>query len=82
MLMTGAEFSDRLADSDVPMAAEIVDHDDIAWQQRWNQNLGDINQECLTIDRAINQPWRLDPVVPQHPQKSHRLPVAVGDFGH
>src|ERR1700704_5740693 len=41
------------------MATEIVEDDDVARLQRWNQNLIDIGPEALAVDWTIENPWGL-----------------------
>src|SRR5262249_26957855 len=37
----------------------------------------DIEPKAFAVDRALEQPWRLDPVVTQRRQESHGLPAAM-----
>jgi hypothetical protein len=60
------------------MGAEIIHDDDITWREGWNQHFLDIDAKALAIDRAVEQPWRLDAVVAQGGQKRHGIPVAEG----
>src|SRR5258707_3098032 len=63
------------------VAAEIVHDDDVTGLQGREQNLLDVNCEALTVDRAIENPWGLDPIVAQCGQEGCGLPMAVRDFG-
>ena len=72
----GAGLSDCLSDGIRFVGAEIVHDDDIAWTQCRDQDLLDIDQKALTIDRPLDQPGRLDPVVAERRQKGHGVPVA------
>ena len=63
------------------MAAEIVHDDDVAGFQGRDEDLLDVNSEALAVDRAIENPWGLDPVVAQRGQEGRGLPVAVRDLG-
>jgi hypothetical protein len=62
------------------VATEIVHDDDVTGLQGWEKNLLDVNCEALTVDRAIENPWCLDPIVTQCGQEGCGLPVAVRDF--
>ena len=62
------------------MAAEVIEDDDIAGPQSGKENLLDIEPKALAIDRALEQPWRLDAIVTQRRQESRGLPSAVRDL--
>ena len=64
------------------MASEIVHDDDVAGLQGREQNLFDVNSEALTVDRAIEDPGCLDPVVAERGQESCCLPVTMRDLGY
>ena len=72
--------SDRGTDSVVLVAAEVVEDDDVARLQRWNQNLIDIGPEALAVDWTIENPWGLDTITPQGGEEGHCLPVTVRDL--
>jgi hypothetical protein len=58
------------------VAAEIVHDDDVAGLQGGDEDLLDIGSEALAVDRAIENPWSLDPVVAQGGQDQNAmLPV-------
>jgi hypothetical protein len=61
--------------------AEIVHDDDVAGRKRRDEDLVEVEPEGLAIDRPVEQPWRLDPVVPQGGQEGHGLPAAMGHLG-
>lgn len=42
------------------VAAEIVHDDNVAWLQRWQEELFDIAEEALAVDRAVQQARRGD----------------------
>ena len=63
------------------VTAEIVEHDDIAWRERRDQDLFDVDAEAVAVDRAIEDPWRLDTIGPQGSEKGHGLPVSERDLG-
>ena len=49
--------------------------------KRRDEDLLDIELERLAVDRAIEDPWGVDAVVPQRRHEGHGLPVAVRDLG-
>jgi hypothetical protein len=57
------------------VGAEVVHDYQIARPQRRGEDLFDIDQEPLAVDRAVDQPGRLDPIVAQGRQEGHRVPV-------
>ena len=59
------------------MAAEIVHDDDVTGSQSGEEDLLDVSSEGLAVDRAIENPWSLDPVLAQGGQEGRGLPVAV-----
>jgi hypothetical protein len=77
----GAGCANELAHGSAFVAAEIVHDDDFTGSQGGNENLLDVSSEGLAVDRAIKDPWSVDPVVPQSGQEGRGLPVAVRDFG-
>jgi hypothetical protein len=44
------------------MRAQVIHDDDVARPESGNQHLFHIEPEAFAIDRAVDQPWRLDPV--------------------
>ena len=62
------------------MAAEIVHHDDVAVPQRRNEYLFDVEQEDFTVDRAIDEPGRINAIAAKSRQERHRVPVAIRGF--
>jgi hypothetical protein len=58
--------------------AEIVEDDDIAWGERRHEDLLDVLEEALAIDRSVDQPRCGDAIVPQGGEEGHGLPAAVG----
>jgi len=73
--------ADRCPNRLALVAAEIVEDHDITRLQRGDEHLFDIEAEQLAIDRAIDDPWRVDSIVAQSSKEGHRLPVAVGRLG-
>ena len=63
------------------MGAEVVHDDDVAGPQRRRQDLLDVEAEALAIDRAIDEPWRLDAIVAQGGDEGHGLPAPVRHLG-
>ena len=49
----------------VLVTAEVVEDHDVARLQRGDEDLLHIEAEQLAVDRAINDPWRVDPIVAQ-----------------
>src|SRR5258708_3020757 len=62
------------------VAAEIVHDDDVTGLQGREQNLLDVNCEALTVDRAIEDPWALDPILAHCAQEGFGLPIAARHF--
>ena len=69
--------ADSAADGLALVAAEIVHDDDVAWLEGWHQDLGDVGQEAVGIDRAIEEAWRGDAVAAQSGDEGHGVPVSV-----
>ncbi len=61
--------------------AEIVRDHDVARPQGGDEDLVDVEPEGLAVDGPVEQPRRLDPIVPQGGQEGHRLPVTVRHLG-
>ena len=77
----GANATNELAYDLALVAAEIVEDHDIAGTKGWKQHLLDIGSEALAVDRSLDEPWRVDPVVAQGCQEGHGLPAAVRNLG-
>src|ERR1700738_2108555 len=60
---------------------KIVHDDDVAWPQRRDKNLFDIEQETLAVDRPVDEPWSCDASVAQWGQEGQGLPVAMTQLG-
>lgn len=73
-----ADRANGLAHGLAFVAAEIVHDDDIAGLQRRYQDLLDIGQELLAVDRSVEDAWRLDPIAAQAGQEGLCPPPAVG----
>jgi hypothetical protein len=48
---------------DAPGGRRVVEDHDVARLQRGDEDLFHIEAEQLAVDRAINDPWRVDPIV-------------------
>jgi hypothetical protein len=77
----GSCGSDELTDGSASVATEIVHDHDIAGTKRWKKDLLDIEAEALAVDRPLEKPWRLDPVMAQGCQEGHGLPTAMWNLG-
>ena len=44
------------------MAAEIADDDDVAWFEGWAEDLLNVGEEALAVDRTINDARRVDTI--------------------
>ncbi len=63
------------------VGAEIVHDDDVAWLEGRRENPLDVEGEAFAIDRAIDEPGRVDVVVTQGGQECHGLPAAMRHLG-
>ena len=61
--------------------AEIVEHDDVAWPERRREDLLDISGKESAVDRAVDHPWRVDPVVAERADEGQRLPTPEWSAG-
>lgn len=77
----GADRTDELASCFAPVAAEVIQDDDIAGSKDGQKNLLDIGAKAHAIDRPLDEPWRIDPIVAQGRQEGHGLPAAVRNLG-
>jgi hypothetical protein len=73
---------DHRTDACSPVEAEIVEDDDVALFQGWDENLLDIGEETLALDGAVNHARRVDPIAAQRCDEGHGFPVAMGRLGH
>src|SRR5215208_5561404 len=71
-----------LANSAALVGAEIVHDDDVAGSQRRDEHLVDVEAEALAVDRAIDQPWRLDAIVTKGSEEGHGRPASMWHLGH
>jgi hypothetical protein len=75
----GASVTDGAADALAFMAVEIIEHNDIADAQYWDEELDDPGEEDGPIDRAIDDAGSDDAVGAQPGEERHRGPAAVRD---
>jgi len=61
----------------LPLRAEIVDDDDVGRLERGPEDLLDVLEEALAIDRSIDEPRCSDPIMAQSGQEGHGLPAPV-----
>ena len=62
------------------MRAEIVENNNVARPESGNEELFDIGEEALAVDRAVEQARRVDAVVPQRGQEGRSLPITARDL--
>jgi hypothetical protein len=74
----GTSGPERLTDGAAAMGSEIIHNDDVAWSQRRDEDLVDVLAEGLAIDRAIDEPRRLDAIMPQGSEEGHGRPAPMG----
>ncbi|KYK45209.1 hypothetical protein A1D31_35645 [Bradyrhizobium liaoningense] len=75
-----APTADELANCLAPVAAEVIQDDDIAGWKDGQKHLLDIGAKAHAVDRPLDEPWRIDPVMAQSRQEGHGLPPAVGNL--
>jgi hypothetical protein len=63
------------------VAAEVVQDDDIARREDRGENLLDVKEEGFAVDRPIDHPRRINPVVAQRGDEGQGLPMAMGRIG-
>ena len=73
----GPYGADGGSDSLAFMAAEIVEHDNIARLQGRHELLVYIGQEALRVDRTVEHAWCVDPVTAQRREERQRFPVSM-----
>ena len=77
----GSCGADELTHDFASVAAEIIHHDDVAGTKRREEYALHVEAKAVAVDRALDKPWRLDPVMAQGRQEGHRLPAAVWNLG-
>ena len=63
------------------MAAKVVQDHHVAWAERGGQNLLDIGQEGLAVDRPVEETGRIDAVMAKRGDEGHGLPAAERGLG-
>jgi hypothetical protein len=61
------------------VTAEIVENDNVVWLECRDQDLGDVEAEQFTVDRAIDDKGRIDAIMTQRGEKGHGLPMPIRD---
>lgn len=64
------------------VGAKIVENDDVAGFERWQQDLFDIGAETLAIDWSIKDTWGGNPVMPECCEKCECVPMAMRNLGN
>ena len=68
---------DRLSDTGDLVAGEVVGNDDVSRRQRGGEELLDIGQKSVAIDRAIEHQRSDHAIVPQAGDEGAGLPVSM-----
>jgi len=76
----GSGRTDELSYGFALVTAEIVHDYDVAGTKRRCKNLLDIDLKTLAIDRPIEKPRCLDPIVAERSDECRCIPVTVGRF--
>ncbi len=63
------------------MRSQIVHDDDVAALEGRHEELLDISQKAFTVDWAIKDTWRIDPVRAERGKESQGAPFAMRRFG-
>jgi len=71
---------DRLVDASNLVAQEIVHDNDIAGLQRRREDLLDIGEEAIAVDRTIEDGRGGDAIPPQSGDEGRRFPVPPRNF--
>jgi len=62
------------------VGTEIVHDHDVAGAQCRHEHLFDIDEEAFPVDRPVDEPRRVNPVMAQRGQEGHGIPVAEGSL--
>jgi hypothetical protein len=73
----GSHGFDRRTDGGLFMRGQIIEHDHVAALQRGHEDLFDIGQKTLVVDRPIEDGRRADPVDAQGRDHRRRLPMTA-----
>src|SRR5215813_15025418 len=76
----GAGRADQPANGLTSVTAKIIDDDDVAGTKCGEQHLVEIDLEALAVDRPLDQPWCLDPIMAQRRQEGRGVPAALRDL--
>ena len=63
------------------VAAQIIDDDNVAWFEGRDEKLLHIGREADGVDGAIEDRWRINPVMAKRSQEGQGFPVTVRCFG-
>jgi len=63
------------------MGAEIIHDDDIAGTERGHQELLDIGQEALAVNRSVEDAGRVDPIMAERGQEGQCAPPPARRLG-
>jgi hypothetical protein len=77
----GAGRTDGLTNGSGLVAAEIVHDDDVAGLEGGDEDLFNIDPEPLAVDRAVDDPRRIDAIMAQCRQEGQGFPVAMRNLG-
>jgi len=73
----GTGGADGAADIDAFVAAEVVQHDDVAWLEGWQEELLDPGEEDPGVDRAVHDAGRIDAIRAQCGEEGHCRPMTM-----
>ena len=73
----GAGFADGLSDGLAFVAAEIIEHDDVAGPQGRDEELLDIGAEPLAVDGPVEDAGCVDAVDPERSEEGEGAPAAM-----
>lgn len=73
----GASRLDHLPDSSRLVASEIVENDDIALAQGWQENVLHVTAEAFTVDRAVEDAGCRELVMAERAEECEGTPVPV-----
>ena len=62
------------------VGAEIIQHDDVAWLEGRRQDLFDIGEESIAVDRAVDNAWCSKRRGAQARNKGGGFPMTMRDF--
>lgn len=73
----GASSLDHLPDSFRLVASEIVENDDVAFAQSWQEQVLYISAEAFAVDRAVEDAGRRELVMAERAEECEGAPVTV-----